>query len=293
MLKQTPTPRLKDIAKTVGIVWNESKEDFYTQVKAKITSAQTEYVRQVFSILDTKEAEQKIKDLWSKIEPLIIVDENDVPYKDKSGWWSTEFRKDFWDIWALPESKEKPIFCRIALFVIEDNQGNIIVSRRSMNKSHPGELEMAGWHVTAGDSYLETIYREVWEELKYIIPENSLTEESRLFKYRNFTPWENGNKWKGNILTVYNIQVPSIDSLKYDPEEISELIVLTKQDLFEALSTGYLNGEEYKFASNHAYRYLEFLEQNHGIDTKAVRQKMAENGVMKNRTKMQTFWDAE
>lgn len=287
------TPRLKDIAKTVGIVWNENKENFYAQVKAKISSAQIEYVKQVFSILDTKEVEQKIKDLWSKIEPLIIVDENDIPYKDESGWWSTEFRKDFWDILTLPESKEKPIFCRIALFVIEDKQGNVIVSRRSMNKSHPGELEMPGWHVTAGDSYLETIYREVFEELKYTIPQNSLSEKNRVLKYRNFTPWENENKWKWNILTVYNIQVPTIDALTFDPEEIEELKVLTKQDLFEAISTGYLNGEKYTFASHHAYRYLEFLEKNYGMDTRKVRQEMEKNGVMKNRTKLETFSNQE
>ena len=85
------------------------------------------------------------------------------------------------------------------------------------------------------------------------------------------------------------ITVPDVSKLKFDPEEIEELKVFSKQELFEAISTGKLNGEELSFASHHAYRYLEFLENRCGIDTKAAREKMVQDGKMKNRTKMETF----
>ncbi len=283
------SPRIRDIAWTANITPSADRESFYAGVKNRTAELQTQYIKQVFALIDLNDIEQKRIDLWSKIEPLIIVDENDIPFQDGSGWWTTEFRKDFGNITSIPESRERSLFCRIALFIIEDTAGNIIVSRRSLKKSSPGELEMAGWHVTAGDSYLETIYKEVEEELDYKIPAGSLTEDGRLFKYRNFTPWDEQYKWKWNMVTVYNITVPSIEAIKFDPAEIEELIVLNKEELFEAISTGSLNWATYKFAPHHAYWYLEYLEQNRNIDTTKVRETLEKQWVMKNRMKIQTF----
>ncbi len=286
------TPRITDLAKEVNISWTESKNSFYQQVKAAIPKLQSLYVQRVFSLVDENEIKTKIKSLGSKIEPLILVDENDAPIQGRNGWWTTEFRQDFWNIAVIPESREYPLFSRIALFLLEDEKGNIVVSRRSMKKSSPGELELAGGHVTAGDSYLETIYKELGEELQYQAPEGSITEADRLFKYRNFTPWEGELKGKGNILSLYRVKVPNQESLIHDPEEIEELITLTKPELFEAISTGSLRGETYKFAPHHAYWYLEYLEQS-GINTQEARKNLEERGVMKNRTKISTFSDSE
>lgn len=116
--------------------------EFYEYLRNNIDQIQKRYARGVIDIIDGFSTEAIIKKLGNKIETLPLVDENDGYYRNLDGFWASEFRQDCVNYRILPESRERTIFCRITLFIIEDMNGNILVSRRSSYKSHPNMLEI-------------------------------------------------------------------------------------------------------------------------------------------------------
>lgn len=112
-----------------------SPDDFYLYLRDNVEEIQKRYTQRCKDILSGTTDKDSV-------ELVVIVDENDQYYKNKDGYWASEFRHDFMRYHLLPESKERTIFCRVALFLLEDEQGNIIVSRRSSNKSNPNKLEI-------------------------------------------------------------------------------------------------------------------------------------------------------
>lgn len=229
---------------------------YYMHLRTNISEIQKKYVKWAMGILDGEVTEETIREFGSKIEVLPLVDENDKPYRNNSGLWSSEFRQDYMNYDSLPESKERTIISRVTLFILEDNDGNIIVSRRSPNKSHPNMLEIPGGHVTVWYDYLETCIKELEEELKYT--PDSLSEWDRLFKFRNSSPDPKpGTYGRWTIMTIYRAKVPSIDSLKPLVAEIAELITMSPLELLNAIKS---KKDNYKFEVNHAFMYLEYLK---------------------------------
>gem|GEM_PF-6346991 len=117
-------------------------DTFFQHLRAQVPEIQARYVRNAMNILDGKTIEAELEKLGSKVEPLILVDEEDIPYRNKDGWWASEFRKDCIDYGSLPESVERTILGRVVMFILEDNQGNIIITKRASGKSHPGVWEV-------------------------------------------------------------------------------------------------------------------------------------------------------
>ena len=54
------------------------------------------------------------------------------------------------------------------------NNGKLLITKRSMNKSHPGEWETPGGCSQAGETSLKTIIREAKEEIGILLSENDL-----------------------------------------------------------------------------------------------------------------------
>jgi hypothetical protein len=230
--------------------------EFYEYLRNNIIEIQKRYARGIMDIVGWLSTEETIKEFWSKIEVLPLVDENDTYYRNTAGFWASEFRQDYTNYQILPESRERAIFCRVTLFIIEDINGNIIVSRRGSKKSHPNMLEVPWGHVSVGYGYLETCIKEMDEELKYV-PE-SISESDRLFKFRNIVPisepWTQG---RGNIIVVYKIQVPWVDFLSPDKNEISEFVAMRPEELLASIGN---QNDSSRFDPNHAYLYLEYLK---------------------------------
>ena len=245
---------------------NLAAYEFYEYLRNDVIEIQKKYARGIVDIVDWFSTEEAIKELWNKIEVLPLVDENDEFYRNSNGLWASEFRQDYINYQSLPESRERTIFCRVTLFIIEDISGNIIVSRRSSKKSHPNMLEIPWGHVSVGYGYLETWVKEMDEELKYI--QESLSEKDRLFKFRNILPalepWTQG---RGNIIVVYKTRIPSVDFLSPDKNEISEFVVLGPEELLKSIEN---QSNAHRFDSNHAYLYLEYLKTRLPQDTISI-----------------------
>ncbi len=264
-----------------------SKLNYSTKIPLtdqQITFIRKKYLSVITWIIDNTELNQLNNEIWSKIEPLLIVDENDNPIINDDWTFKIEFRENFKETKNLNEKLE---FCRIVLFILEDRDWNIIVSKRSMAKpQHPWQYEIAWGHVIAWKSYLETVYKEVKEELNYNIPEWWVTVKNDfLFKYKNYKPKD----WKWNIIALYRVNVDNIENLNIDENEIENLVTFSPEELYEAITTWYLNWEKCDFAQHHAYWYLEYLEKNRWIDTKNIRDKMIKSWVMDNRTKFENL----
>ena len=285
ILEKDTTPAVTNTTTSAAILPSTDRAS-HKPSRTLLLAIQWEYMQRAMGILDEAEMNIALKKLGSKLEPLGVFDRDDHPIIWSDGQPLVDFRQDIKGKEPLPEEKEHELYCRIALMIFEDMSGNIIVSRRSSTKSHGGLLEMTWGHVIAGESYLEWAYREVPEETGYIIPEWSLTEADGILKWRSLTPGKDGYKGKGNIVTVFRVKIPDITVLHPDPEEISEFLVFTPEELTTAISTGKLGDKSYEFANHHAYWYLEFLEEQKGINTTEARKKMLENWLMENREKM-------
>ncbi len=59
------------------------------------------------------------------------------------------------------------------------------------------------------------------------------------------------------MITAHRVQVPSVDALSPDKEEISELITMTPEELLSRMQS---KDEAFEFDTNHAYMYLEYLK---------------------------------
>lgn len=272
------------------------------KVESAIPELKLQVVQKFYAITNLEEVQEKIKALDSDIEPLMLVDENDMPILDANGGYLTALRKVFKkNLAAIPEAKKQALFCRVAFFLLEDENGNIIISQRASEKDpiNGGKLEMAGGHVVAGDSYLKTINKEVGEELKLLPGQYApVTQEDQILKDRTFTPGKGDTKGTGSICPVYRVIVPNQEALTPDPKEIASLTTLSKEELLAVISAGSLdeekksyvvniNGQERSFVPYMAHWYLEYLGQC-GMDVEKPLHILKEAGVMNNRTRMVT-----
>ena len=118
---------------------------------------------------------------------------------------------------------------RVVNAFIINSKGEIWIPRRSANKRiFPLCLDMSmGGHVESGETYEDTLKREIWEELNLDIIQVSYTFLGHL------TPQENG---VSAFMNVYEIKMD--EEPDYNKEDFIEHFWLIPQALLEQLANG-------------------------------------------------------
>lgn len=119
---------------------------------------------------------------------------------------------------SIPEARQKGLIHRIVWVMVEDEDGRILLQRRSSKmETYPNCWDAsAGGHVDAGESYDEAAERELREEIgitgfkpveKAYFPSNSTYKEFKLNRF---------NK-------IYQVVVPSNIPTTLQEDEVSEV----------------------------------------------------------------------
>ena len=115
------------------------------------------------------------------------------------------------------ELKDNEFNKGVEIYITSNNK--LLLTQRSVNKSHPLEWEVPGGCSIANETSLDTIKREIKEEINLEINLNSL-------KYI-------GTKlYKKNYVDIYTIDINNLDinKLKKQDEEINDIKLVTKEE---------------------------------------------------------------
>jgi len=126
---------------------------------------------------------------------------------------------------TIREAKESGWPRRISRVFIIDNEGSILLQKRSMNMyGYPGLWDQAvGGHVDDKESYIEAAVREMGEELGiYDVPLEELV-----------VSYCNRNCFEG----IYRAVVPKSIKINFDTHEVSEVKWFTIEDFENQLQT--------------------------------------------------------
>ena len=101
-------------------------------------------------------------------------------------------------------------------FIICNNK--ILMTQRCSNKSHAGEWEAPGGCSQAGESSIDTLVRELKEEINYIVDPN----KTKLI----------GTKiYKKMFVDIYQIVTDiNLDDIKIQEEEVSDFKLVSKEE---------------------------------------------------------------
>lgn len=104
------------------------------------------------------------------------------------------------------------------------NNNKLLVTKRSLNKSHPGEWEVPGGCSQAGENPIDTLIRELKEELciDLTLP-NSQFLDTQLYK-KQFV-----DIYKSNISI-------NLDKIKLQKDEVSDIKFVTKDEFLKMAS---------------------------------------------------------
>lgn len=122
-------------------------------------------------------------------------------------------------------------------FIIDDNNGNILLQKRSSNKKlWPNMWDVTvGGHVDAGEFGRQALIREVKEELgieindndiKYLVGSTSINKQGDIIN----------KHYNECYLIVKNI---NISDIKIQKEEVSEVRFFSKEELLKRISNNY------------------------------------------------------
>jgi isopentenyldiphosphate isomerase len=152
---------------------------------------------------------QDIQKTAKKYPPVIVVDENDHEI-------GAEMLAEVW---------KKGLYHRIARIMVEDDQGRVLLQRRSHEMVlYPDRWDnSAAGHVDQGMSYLDAACQEVTEELG--IKEPQLQEVAHFFMKQEFE----GRKMY-NFNELYSLKLEG-QQLFVGEEEVSEIGWFTKEEL--------------------------------------------------------------
>ncbi len=107
------------------------------------------------------------------------------------------------------------------LWIINDN--NILMTKRSLNKSHPGNWEVPGGCSQAGETTTETIIREIKEEIGINIQSNNIQYIfTHLYK----------NQFVDIFTSSFEI---NIKNTNLQSEEISDIKFISKNNFYEMI----------------------------------------------------------
>lgn len=233
-----------------------TSSEFFVKLCASLPEIRVSYAEKVRGIIDKESVEHFLKNEPDETEILMLVDKQDEPYKDNDNVYTAEFRGNWYDeSYILDDAISEQVYCRAAMFILEDENGNIIVPERAKGKWGAWLLSIAWGHVTNGDNHLETCLREAAEELSYN-PDISKKTPVLVGKFRRNAPWNQIDSRKAwQILSVYVLATRNIEDVKFDTKEIASMSVFTKKQLFEKLTSNIT-----WFIPFHAYSYLNYLE---------------------------------
>jgi isopentenyldiphosphate isomerase len=112
---------------------------------------------------------------------------------------------------------------------IKNNEGKLFIPRRHPDKKlFPLALDCSvGGHVTSGDTYEETLWKEAGEEL------NLELESMHYRKLGTMTPHEDGTC---NFIAVY--EIPSNETPVYNPDDFVEHFWLYPEELLQKITVG-------------------------------------------------------
>lgn len=212
----------------------------------------------------------------SKIESLILYDENDHPYRRPDGTWAIEFRKDFRGKTSFGDSggldfvsREGKIHtitphCRVAFFIVEREDGDIFLATRSNDRdSNPGQMELSGGHVANGSDYISTCLEEIQQEFNITPLRKTIDFTDAVLKFSSRIP---GNEKRGIHAVVFRVIVSNNVVPQGLPSEVQEIIRVNPQKLLEMLSEKSLD-----MAPHHKYGFLCYL-RTRGFDTLKIEQ---------------------
>ena len=148
-------------------------------------------------------------------ERIQIVDENDQPT-------GAATRQEAW---------AKGLHYRLVEILIEDENGNVLLQKRSMNKlSYPGCWTVAAsGHVDEGETYEATAPRELQEEIGISTP----LEYLGTF----FLHMDVGDKTINQFNGVFHGTVPRDTQFTLQPEEVSEVRWISREELQKEAAT--------------------------------------------------------
>ena len=98
------------------------------------------------------------------------------------------------------------------------NDKKLLITQRSINKSHAGEWEVPGGCSQAGETTIETLIREIKEEIGV-----DIKKEDCVFLGIDL--------YKKNFVDVYKSYLPvNLDKVKLQEEEVSNIKFVTKEE---------------------------------------------------------------
>ena len=249
------------------------------------------------SLLDAKSAKELAES--SKLETLVLYDENDRPYRRPDGSWAVEMRKDFRGTTPYKEdglddlaSRDGRIervtpHCRVVFFIVERENGKVLFARRGDTDSDSGRMELSGGHVANGSGYLDTCTKEVFEEFGFRPLKGTVDFSDAVSKFSAWIPDDLAKKQfyakqRGIHGVVFRIivadgAVPDEKREIKDADEMTPEEMMTWLDLrIEDLATGRKNPEDLDIAVHHIFGFLKYLEKR-GFDTAARLTKLTQS----------------
>lgn len=112
----------------------------------------------------------------------------------------------------------------VEVWIFSNNK--LFLTRRSFNKSHPGQWEVPGGCSQAGESSLDTLLREAFEEVGIKLGKNDYSLLKTVIYKKQFV-----DIYKGNI----NI---NLDNIKLQEEEVIDAKLVTKDEFLDMVSNG-------------------------------------------------------
>lgn len=139
------------------------------------------------------------------------------------------------------EKPDKGKNIMLSVIFIKNNEDKYLIQKTSKTKGN--YFSSTGGHVTQGENGLETIKRELEEELG-IVNVSDKIQHIKTFKYPT----------KPCIFNVYllNIEQLNISELKLQKEEVEEVKLLTSKEIEDIINND-------NFLESHAYIFKNFI----------------------------------
>lgn len=121
--------------------------------------------------------------------------------------------------------KENEFFQSAEIWII-NSKNQLLIDQRSINKSHPNLWECPGGCTIAGETTIQTIKREVFEEIGINI--------------KNHTPILLGTKiFKNQFVDIYGLRLNNlkIEDLKLQQEEVQNAKFVSENELEHMINT--------------------------------------------------------
>ncbi len=121
------------------------------------------------------------------------------------------------------------------------NNGKLLMTRRSLEKSHPGEWEVPGGCSQRGESSIDTLKREMHEEIGIDIKNNYELIDTDIYKHQFV------DIYKSSIMV-------DIKNINIQIEEVSEVKFVDKEEFLHMANNGQIVNSVYN-------RYLKIKDK--------------------------------